>query len=209
MITLNTVHEALALRDFDAEAAHFRMFPNPRSLRAEAWKRSASPRQAGVLVLLYPHEGDLHIMLTRRTETLRGHSGQISFPGGRRDPEDRNFVDTALRETHEELGIAPSLVTVLGTLATIYIPPSDFEVFPSVGVIEHPPVITPNPDEVAEVFSLALPDLLDDRTIHEETREFSGVPVQVPYFLVNGHKVWGATAIMLSEFKERLRAVAV
>lgn len=165
-------------------------------------------REAGVLVLVIPETaGDLHIVLTRRTDTLRGvHRGQISFPGGQRDPDDKSFAATALRETCEELGICED-ITVLGTLSPVYIPPSHFHVHPLVGTMARTPEFHPNPDEVAEVFTFAVDGLVDDSHKRTEYREFNGTQFAVPYYEVQGHKVWGATAVMLSELEFRLRSV--
>lgn len=204
MIALEQVIHALSLPDFDVDAAHSRMAPVGRPL---APPTGVTPRQAGVLALLFPYLGDLHLVLTRRTDQLRGHSGQVSFPGGRRDPEDESFTATALRETCEELGICGDDVNVLGTLSPIYIPPSNFEVYPSVGTLNAIPVFIPNPDEVAEVFTFPLVQLLDDRLKFTEDWDFNGNSIPIRYYLINGHKVWGATAIMLSELESRLRAV--
>ena len=204
LITINIIREALSLSDFDAEAAQLPMVPGTRPRESSKTENS---RQAGVLVLLYPENNELCFVLTRRTDTLRGHSGQISFPGGRRDPDDRTFVDTALRETCEELGLCDPNIIVLGELTPIYIPPSDFEVFAIVAALDYPPSFEPNPDEVAEVFAVPLSALVDDAFKRVEQWPFNGVQVDVPYYAFNGHKVWGATAIMLSEFEARLRAV--
>ncbi|HLV36381.1 MAG TPA: CoA pyrophosphatase, partial [Spirillospora sp.] len=156
---------------------------------------------------LFPVAGELHFVLTRRTDNLRGHSGQISFPGGRRDPTDASFVETALRETCEELRVCDPAADVLGRLTPIYIPPSDFEVFPIVAALDYKPVFQPNPDEVAEVLNVPLAALLDDNRKRVEQWPFNGVLIRVPFYAFNGHKVWGATAIMLSELEGRLRTV--
>lgn len=204
MLPLEAIHRALLLPDFDAPGAQAPMVPGSRALLPGPTPQS---REAGVLVLLYPALGDWQITLTRRTERLRGHSGQVSFPGGRRDPEDESFTATALRETCEELGICAHEITLLGHLTPIYIPPSDFHVFPSVGALAAPPHFAPNPDEVAEVFSMGLRELLDDGIKAHEYRDFRGTSVRIPYYAVQGHQVWGATAIMLSELEGRLRRV--
>jgi 8-oxo-dGTP pyrophosphatase MutT (NUDIX family) len=203
-IMLDDVHAAVRLADFDSPDAQDRMAPAPRGVLPE--NRGKPPREAGVLVLICEQENGLHVVLTRRTDTLRGHSGQVSFPGGRRDAADESFAATALRETCEELGICDG-ITVLGQLSSFYIPPSHFNVYPVVGACPGKPVFKPNPAEVAEVFTFALDDLLDERFRHVEYRKFQGVRIRVPYYDVNGHKVWGATAVMLSELEQRLRMV--
>jgi 8-oxo-dGTP pyrophosphatase MutT (NUDIX family) len=193
------------LADFDPLAAHERMAPSTRRPNPP---QGVTSRQAGVLILIYPDPDDgLQIVLTRRTEQLRGHSGQISFPGGRRDPQDESFTATALRETCEELGLCDDDIQIVGMLTPIYIPPSNFEVYPTVATYPSPPVLDPNPEEVAEVFTLPVDHLLNAHYKSLEEWVNQGIRVQIPFYTVNGHKVWGATAIMLSELEHRLRAV--
>ncbi len=204
MVTFNDLDAALALPDFDPVPAQMRMVP---PVRRFVPPEGVTPRTAGVLVLIYPEADGLHILLTRRTEALRSHSGQISFPGGRYSPDqDDSFTATALRETCEELGLCDD-VRILGSLSRLYIPPSNFEVYPTVAALDAPPRCIPNPDEVAEVFSLPIRDLLDANTKQSEDRPYQGSPISVPYYAVRGHKVWGATAAMLSELESRLRTV--
>lgn len=225
MLTLAIVQRALTLPGFDPAPAQLRMAPDPRAglarpqtpispnartglTRPQPPDAAPPPKQAGVLALIFPHTpAELHIVLTRRNPALRGHSGQISFPGGRRDPDDASFASTALRETCEELGLCDSqAIALLGQLAPVYIPPTHYTVYPQVGYLATQPRFAPNPAEVAEVFTVPLAALLDDALKAEETRELGGVAMRVPYYRLGGHVVWGATATMLSELEGRLRA---
>jgi 8-oxo-dGTP pyrophosphatase MutT (NUDIX family) len=202
MISIETLQTAIQLPGFDPVPAQLKMAP----LSARVPVGGAVPRQAGVLVLVYPEPDGLHVVLTRRADSLNSHSGQISFPGGKRSEEDVSLTDTALRETCEELGICNGSVQVIGMLSHLYIPPSNFEVYPSVGLLAEPPMFRPNPLEVAEVFTLPLHQLLDPGLKRTEEWDFSGAQVTIPFYYVQGHKVWGATAIMLSELEHRLQA---
>jgi 8-oxo-dGTP pyrophosphatase MutT (NUDIX family) len=201
MITLDILTKAVNLPDFDPASAHAALeVPNRPRMPAEG----IIPRQAGVLVLTYPEADGLHVILTQRTSTLRAHSGQISFPGGRRNPEDASFTEAALRETCEELGICDG-IQVIGSLSHIYIPPSNFEVFPTVATLPERPTYSPNPDEVAAVFTMPLHLLLDPDSKLTEDWDFNGVMRPITFYSVGGYKVWGATAFMLSELEARLR----
>lgn len=205
--TIEQVKEALRLPDFDGLAAHKKMMPAPRPL-VRPFELSGSPRIGAVLLLLYCHQDELSIVLTRRRDDLQSHPGQISFPGGRHEAPE-TLVMTALRETHEEIGVEPDVLTVLGELTPIYILPSDFEVHPFVAWYKNGerPFFHPDPREVAEIVEAPLRLLLDPAIRAEEVWNIRGLEVAVPYFAVGSHKVWGATAMMLSEFLERLRLV--
>jgi 8-oxo-dGTP pyrophosphatase MutT (NUDIX family) len=161
------------------------------------------PRRGGVLILLYPNgeDGQLHLVLTRRTDSVGTHRGQISFPGGSVDPEDASTAHTALREACEEVGACDSAadLRLLGDLTPLYIPPSDFCIYPHVAYTSQRPRFAPQPDEVAELLEVPLSHFLDERHIAVEERIILGQPMRVPFFLVHGHKVWGATAMVLAE----------
>lgn len=204
-ITIQDVQEALTLTPFDVGAAHQLMAPFSRK-NNRPQEMTGSARIGGVLLLLYCFQNELHLILTRRRDDLNAHAGQISFPGGRREPAETTEM-AALRETHEEVGVLPQRITVLGQLTTIWIPPSDFMVYPFVGWVHsgERPSFTPAVDEVAELLEVPLGHLLDPQTKKEGLVEGRGYRFTVPYFDVQGQMVWGATAIMLSEFVERLR----
>jgi 8-oxo-dGTP pyrophosphatase MutT (NUDIX family) len=164
-------------------------------------------RSGAVLILLYPDGVDLRLPLTVRSDRLPNHRGEVSLPGGATDPHDDGPAATALRECWEEIGVAPGNVDVWGTLASIYIPPSNFRITPVVGHSVHPPVLKLNDDEVSAVLTVTLRELLDPARVVIERWTLRGADVQVPFFAIAGHKVWGATALILSEFVARLRRV--
>ena len=204
LITLDHVRQSLSLDNFDAAAAAQRMAPAPRGWQ----KRDSPPQPAAVMILIYSDDDFfLHTVLTLRASGLRGHSGQVSFPGGRQDPEDEDLIATARRETCEEIGIGGERLTVLSQLPPFYIPASHHAVWPVIGHLEGQPDFQPNPDEVAAVFSFALDDLLKPGFKFVERRQIGGYDVRVPYYAVKGHKVWGATAMLLSQLEGRLRHV--
>jgi 8-oxo-dGTP pyrophosphatase MutT (NUDIX family) len=204
-IRLDHVRAALALDNFDVLAAQRCMAPRRRALRRSR-TRPGHARQAGVLILLYPVEGGLAFPLIRRTQNPHDvHSGQISLPGGAQE-NNETPVETALREAQEELGIDRP-VQIIGSLTCLYITPSDFEVRPAVGYIEKRPVWVPDQAEVVEVLECPLDWLLEDARKVFEDRDRNGEIMQVPWYNVHGHKVWGATAIILSELEHRLRDV--
>lgn len=206
-LTTAVVQRALSLTDFDTLAAHYHMLPTDRN-RQRPPGLSGQPRVGGVLLLLYPHGHTTFLVLTQRRHDLNSHAGQISFPGGRVEPGE-TAVQAALRETEEEIGVATNTVTILGELTSIYIPPSDYEVHPFVGWVNggKRPSFVPEAREVDQILEVPLPHLLNPNT-----REVGPIPVRgatytVPYYNVNGHKVWGATAIMLSEFLGRINQI--
>jgi 8-oxo-dGTP pyrophosphatase MutT (NUDIX family) len=162
-------------------------------------------RPGAVLILLYPDGPDLRLPLTVRSDRLPNHRGEVSLPGGATDPQDNSPAATALRECWEEVGVAPGSVDVWGTLAPIYIPPSNFRITPVVGHSARPPTLKPNDDEVSAVLTVTLRELLDPARVVVERWTLRGADVQVPFFAIAGHKVWGATALILSEFVARLR----
>ena len=159
-------------------------------------------REGAVLLLLYQKNGNIYFPLTQRQEYEGAHSGQISFPGGKKEPEDDSLVHTALRETEEELGVQQSSVRVLGNLTDLFIIASNFNVRPVVGLLSDIPKYTIDDREVAEVLEISIDQLMDTQLVREKEMVFkNNYRLIAPYFDFGGHHVWGATAMMLAEFK--------
>jgi 8-oxo-dGTP pyrophosphatase MutT (NUDIX family) len=182
-------------------AAQLRMVPEPRPGQKTYQEVQDSCRPAAVLVLIYPHGGRLHLVLTRRTSRVDHHRDQISFPGGEKD-EGETIVGAALREAAEEIGVRSDGVRVLGDLTPLYIPASNYCIFPVVAVAEKRPDFRPAPDEVAEVIEMPLSRLLAAGTVRREVWTLHGRETVVPFYFYRGHKIWGATAMILAELVE-------
>ena len=182
--------------------AQITMAPRPRSFSPAP---GVEPRQAGVLLLLYPLHGVLCLVLTVRTSDLNYHSGQISLPGGGWEEGDASLQETALREAWEEIGIVTDGLELLGSLTPLYIPPSNNIVHPLIAYAPQRPAFHPDPKEVAELLEVPLHLLLDPATRREEDWTWRGAPLHVPFYAVGEHKIWGATAIMLAEFLELVK----
>lgn len=166
-------------------------------------------RESAVLALLYPHlENKLHIVFMKRTQDGRPHGGQISFPGGRIEESDLDNVYAALREAEEELSVPSNKVKVLGTMTEMYIPVSNFMVYPVVGFLSERPDFVPEPNEVDEIIEIQVDTFFDD-----SIRQMYNVQVRpqlylnAPSFKINGNVIWGATAMMMNELIHVLRAV--
>jgi 8-oxo-dGTP pyrophosphatase MutT (NUDIX family) len=174
------------------------MAPQPRPGTIDVSELSPDCRRAGVLVLLYPCEDDVSLVLTRRTESVENHRGQISFPGGSIDLGE-GARDAALREAWEELEVNPAGLELLGELTPLYIPPSGFCVHPVVAYAAERPDFNPSLAEVAEVIEVRLSHLLDPAARREEVWEWRDTRRLVPFYAIGEHKVWGATAMILCE----------
>jgi 8-oxo-dGTP pyrophosphatase MutT (NUDIX family) len=179
--------------------AQLAMVPEPRPGHKAYFEVEDTCRKAGVLILLYPKGGRLRVLLTRRTERVNHHRGQISLPGGEQHPGE-SIEATALRETSEELGLDLGAVRVLGKLTPLYIPPSNFCIYPIVASIPGPLEFEPQPEEVAEVLEPPIDHLADAANVRRETWNYGGQDHDVPFYDFEGHKIWGATAMVLAEF---------
>ena len=158
---------------------------------------------SAVLVPLYVAAGELWVLLTRRANTLSEHAGQYAFPGGVRAEGDEDEVATALRETHEELGIAPSLVVVLGLLSDVSTP-TGFLISPVVGAIPHPLSVEPASDEVEAVVRVPFSYLANPEVVEKQEVVIAAEKLVSPVFHYRNHRIWGATARILADLIGRL-----
>lgn len=176
--------------------------PSNRLGQRHSYRVLENHRLSAVLALFFPTENGPQLALMKRSDYEGVHSGQISLPGGKMEATDEGLTHTALRETEEELGVPFADVQVLGSLTQVYIPPSNFLVHPYVGAVQQMPVFTPN-EEVAEIVQISIDELIDPLNFKVKLRQLSQYPepIQIPYFDLQGHHVWGATAMMLKELK--------
>ncbi len=168
----------------------------------------ADARQSAVMVLLYPHSDDLHFVLIQRSATHNDdkHKGQIGLPGGKHEEVDVNFLQTALRELEEEIGVISNHVQVLGALTPIYIPVSGFQVHPFVGFLPERPSFTLQDTEVVGMIEAPLTWLKNggNKQLRPIRINSEVVLKDIPCFVIEHHVIWGATAMMLNEFKNCL-----
>jgi len=160
--------------------------------------------KSSVLILLYPGLTDdtIRLVLMLRPTYKGIHSGQISLPGGKFEDSDADLRVTALREAHEEIGIDAAKVRIIGKLSELYIPPSNYLVQPFIGVSDTIPVFIPDQKEVEKIIEINLADLLDDNNIRKKHILVRGANIFAPCYILDGNMIWGATAMILSEFKE-------
>ncbi len=179
----------------------------PRPVEAHDRLPSDDPRSAAVLCTLWEEDGQAVVLLTRRSSTLRSHTGEVSFPGGRIEPGE-SPVDAALREAEEEVGLDPAAVEVIGQLPPMATVSSDSIITSYVAVLASRPALRPNPAEVERAFAAPIVDLVADGTFHEERWSWPGGGDRPLYFFdLPGDTVWGATARLLVDLLAVLRPV--
>ncbi|GEC79558.1 NUDIX hydrolase [Flavobacterium aquatile] len=190
-------------------SSHIKMAPLERvKMMEEDSYDISSVRKAAVMMLFYPKNDITHLLLIIRNSYPGVHSSQIAFPGGKVEDIDFDLKQTALRETHEEIGIHPNDIHVIRDFSSIYIPPSNFLVFPFLGISQSELTFTLQQEEVAGIIELPLSTLLDDSIISSKNLETSySKLIDVPIFQIEEHSVWGATAMMLNELKDVLKMV--
>jgi 8-oxo-dGTP pyrophosphatase MutT (NUDIX family) len=182
-----------------------RMAPPGRAQSGYDPSGITKPRESAVLIWLYLREDKIFLRLIVRGE-YGVHGGQVAFPGGERDAGDTGFWHTALREAYEEIGLLPDKIKQIGALTPLYIPPSNFWVHPFIGTSEKPEAATISVKEVQKYFDVDIMQLLETGTKGEKLITVrSGEKMTVPVYTLEGHIVWGATAMMLSELEELIR----
>ena len=162
-------------------------------------------KPAAVLLLLFPNNKKICFYLTKRTEKLKYHKGQISLPGGSNE-KGESLLETALRETEEEIGVNKNEISILGKITPLFIPVTGFLMTPFIGFTSKKPFIKLDSMEVAEVFSVNILDLINNDKLITH-RQLNGKNVTIPYFNLNNQQVWGATSMVLSEFKDMLHLI--
>jgi len=190
--------------------AHQEMIPlNSEVELREEFIKKKKPQDAGVLALFYPSVSqETMLLLILRNTTPGVHSGQMGFPGGRIEAQDKNLEDTALRETYEEIGVLPSNISIVRKLTKTYIPPSNFWVHPYLGLAKKTPKFRRQETEVEQLVPIKLVDFLNEKNIVKETLSTSyGEYIDVPAFSLNNKIVWGATAMVLNEVKTLFKEV--
>ena len=188
------------------ELSHQKMCPPERAdLMLKIDFNKIKPREAAIMMLFYPKNEEVHLVLILRTSYNGVHSSQVAFPGGKVEKFDADFQETALRETYEEIGIAPGLINVIRNFTPIYIPPSNFMVYPFLGYADSELIFDLDPNEVAGIIEMPIEVLLDDNTLISSLMATSyNQEIAVPAFKIHDKIVWGATAMMLSELKDVL-----
>lgn len=193
--------------DLPGEKAQLKMSPSQRD--TNPFKQPGLPREAAVLLLLFPLNNEPNIVFTKRHNYKGPHGGQISLPGGKKEKEDSSLEFAALRETMEETGIDMESIEIIGKLSPLHIPVSSFTVHPFLGYLHEIPVFQPDPFEVEELITIPLQKLFDDAIKDKETLHINDHIVTAPFYNVSGHHLWGATAMIISEFEEIYKSIGL
>lgn len=188
--------------------AHAKMNPPHRPMEQRIPMPGDQVRESAVLILLWPESDQISTVFILRPEYDGIHSNQIAFPGGKYELEDQDFIATALREAHEEVGVIPASVIVIGKLSPLFIPVSKFVVNPIIGYTTSKPNFVPDPNEIKEIIPCHLFDFLDPDALMIQDIEIHGrILPNIPCYKIGERIIWGATAMIFSEFLEIIKPI--
>jgi 8-oxo-dGTP pyrophosphatase MutT (NUDIX family) len=205
-VLINNLIERLK-RELPSALAHDPLRAVPVGSIKPKFRADAPARPGSVLILLYEDEGEIKFPLIKRPEYAGAHGGQISLPGGKSEAGE-NSIDTALREAQEEIGVDSRHVTVIGRLSEFHVIPSNFLITPVVASMDHKPELIPDPYEVAGILTGRVSDLIrEDAVGITEILAAGHYRMKAPHFKIEGQIVWGATAMMLNEFRMIVREI--
>ncbi|SNT34872.1 NUDIX domain-containing protein [Ekhidna lutea] len=186
--------------------AQLKMKPRMANGAPLRMKHATPPRKGGVLILLFPDNDVVRFALIQRPDYEGIHGGQMALPGGRYEEEDKDQIQTALRESEEEIGVDKSKIEIIGSLSEFFVAASNYMVLPVIGKMNFKPTFVPEPREVDDIVTPPLKDLINPSRLKEkEIVVRSGYKLICPYFDLQGRTVWGATAMMLGELVEILK----
>ncbi|NOZ34084.1 MAG: CoA pyrophosphatase [Chlorobi bacterium] len=189
--------------DLPGEKSHIKMIPESR-LNISCNINSETVKKSAVLLPLFPENGTFKLLFIKRATDGSRHSGQIAFPGGKFENSDNGLINTALREAEEETGIHKNDVKVIKSLSSLFIPVSNFSVYPFVGIIDYKPEINLNSDEVQEVYELDISELLSAKRI-DKSFTVRDQKLTAPFYIFDEFEIWGASAMILSEFIDLIK----
>ncbi|WP_430936358.1 NUDIX hydrolase [Saccharicrinis sp. 156] len=192
--------------DLPGACAQNKMSPSVR-FTGKVIPNTNKTRESSVLILFYLKDNTLYIPFIQRSRYDGPHSGQISLPGGKFEPQDKNLLETALRETWEEIGVRPDKMQILGNLTSTYIPNSNYNVTPYIAYLPEEPNFILDSFEVANIIEAQVAQLIAPETIDLFVKKVNGVQVEAPFFNINNHQIWGATAMIISELKELITTI--
>tara|TARA_B100000900_G_scaffold23693_1_gene18462 strand:+ start:419 stop:1048 length:630 start_codon:yes stop_codon:yes gene_type:complete len=202
---INKVFESFQ-NPLPGEKAHLELAPYRKNVKFNFEQNK--PKIASTLLLLYPKENNVYFCLIERPEYQGTHSNQISFPGGKNE-EGETIKQTAIRETYEEIGVDPISINIIGEMTQVYVPPSNYLIHPFVGYLDLEPSFKADKREVKKIIEVNIEDLFSDEIIKSKKMTFNrkagDFTLEVPYLDLNNEVVWGATSVILNEFRKMLQ----
>jgi len=199
------VLKAALQKDLPGEKAQKKMAPIV--LNNIKFEFKNEPRESAVTILFYEEDKKIKIIFIKRNEDGKAHSGQVAFPGGKYELEDKNLKTTALRETFEEIGIEQSKIKIIGQLTPLYIPISNFRVTPFVAYLENVPTYKISESEVQKIITAEITEFFNDKNLGTRELKRNEIIISAPFFGVQNDIVWGATAMITSELYEVLKNI--